>query len=211
MLLLLDNYDSFTYNLSQALGEAGVDVRVVRSNAKHIEECFAANPASLLIGPGPGGPAEAGISKQLIEYYAGKIPILGVCLGHQCIAEVYGGTILRAKQGPMHGKTSKIFHNAAGIFSGLPQGFHATRYHSLIVDRSSLPDCMEVTAETADGEIMGIRHRNLLIEGVQFHPESILTAVGPQLLENFIHSTQAAVLQPEFLSQISAAGFFIMN
>ncbi|MFQ5729485.1 MAG: anthranilate synthase component II [Waddliaceae bacterium] len=189
MLLLLDNYDSFTHNLVQALEELGVDVVVVRNDTKTVKECSSIHPQFLLIGPGPGDPAKAGISKELIKYYAGAIPILGVCLGHQCIAEVYGGRIVRAKNGPMHGKTSAIFHKATGVFSGLPQGFHATRYHSLVVKRSSLPNCFEVTAETADGEVMGIRHRDFLIEGVQFHPESILTTVGAQLLENFIHLT----------------------
>ena len=189
MLLLLDNYDSFTYNLVQALEKAGIDVVVVRNDTKTLEECSLIRPQCLVIGPGPGGPGQSGISKQLIKYYAGVIPILGVCLGHQCLAEVYGGNVVRAKNGPMHGKTSAIFHKGTGMFSGLPQGFHATRYHSLVVDRNSLPEYFEVTAETADGEIMGIRHRDYPVEGVQFHPESILTTVGGQLLENFTQLT----------------------
>ena len=188
IVLLLDNYDSFTYNLVHVLEGLGVGVWVVRNNAITVAECAAAAPRFLIIGPGPGGPAGAGISKPLIEYFAGRIPILGVCLGHQCLAEVYGGRVIRAALGPVHGKTSPIHHLGKGIFTGLPPAFLATRYHSLVVDRDSLPGCFEVTAETAEGEIMGLRHRGVAVEGVQFHPESILTDTGTQLLRNFITS-----------------------
>ncbi|NGX42586.1 MAG: Aminodeoxychorismate synthase component 2 [Chlamydiae bacterium] len=188
MLLLIDNFDSFTYNIVQALEMLEVEVLVVRNNARTADEFFALNPQLLLIGPGPGGPAQAGISKKLINRFDGSIPILGVCLGHQCIAEAYGASIVRAAKGPKHGKTSEIIHQGVGVFSGLPQRFLATRYHSLVVDRNSLPAHIDVTAETADGEIMGIRHRNYPIEGVQFHPESILTEAGMQLFRNFINN-----------------------
>lgn len=184
MLLLIDNHDSFTYNLVQAFQVLGCQVQVVRNQALSVDECEGLNPSLVVISPGPGNPRESGISMDLMRHYAGRIPILGVCLGHQCLAELYGGTVKRAKA-PMHGKTSAIYHQNVGLFSNLPQGFLATRYHSLIVERSSLPSCLEITAETGDGEIMGLRHRFYDIEGVQFHPESVLTEHGLTLFKNF--------------------------
>ena len=190
MLLLIDNYDSFTFNLAQYLGELGEDVRVLRNDALDVAGIRALSPARILISPGPGTPDDAGISLALLRELAGEIPILGVCLGHQAIGQAFGGRIIRAKQ-IMHGKTSPIRHAGRGVFAGLPDRFEATRYHSLVVEQSSLPDCLEVTAwtEHADGsidEIMGLRHRTLPIEGVQFHPESILTEHGHAMLRNFL-------------------------
>ena len=190
MLLMIDNYDSFTYNLVQYFGELGADVRVFRNDKITIEEIEALQPAHLVISPGPCTPNEAGISIAAIENFAGKMPILGVCLGHQSIGQAFGGKIVHARE-IMHGKTSMIKHNDVGVFKGLTNPFEATRYHSLVIDKETLPDCLEVTAwtETADGEIdeiMGVRHKELAIEGVQFHPESILTQHGHDMLKNFL-------------------------
>jgi len=185
MLLMIDNYDSFTYNLVQYFGELGADVRVHRNDQITIEQIEALRPDQLVVSPGPCTPAEAGISVESIRHFAGKLPILGVCLGHQSIGAAFGGKIVHAQK-LMHGKTSPIHHLDAGVFRGLPNPFTATRYHSLAIERSSLPDCLQVTAWTDDGEIMGVRHKTLAIEGVQFHPESILTEGGHQLLKNFL-------------------------
>lgn len=185
MLLMIDNYDSFTYNLVQYFGELGAEVRVVRNDAVTVEEIAAWKPQQIVISPGPCTPAEAGISVAVIRHFAGKIPLLGVCLGHQSIAAAFGGRVVRADR-LMHGKTSPILHDGRTIFRDLPNPFTATRYHSLLVERETLPECLEVSAWTAEGEIMGLRHRQLLLEGVQFHPESILTAAGKQLLQNFL-------------------------
>lgn len=185
MLLMIDNYDSFTYNLVQYFGELGAEVRVFRNDAITIEEIEALQPAKIVISPGPCSPAEAGISVATIKHFAGKLPILGVCLGHQSIGAAFGGKIVHAKQ-LMHGKVSPIQHADVGIFKGLPQPFTATRYHSLAIERESCPECLEITAWTADGEIMGVRHKTLAIEGVQFHPESIMTEGGHHLLKNFL-------------------------
>ncbi|MEM1113441.1 MAG: aminodeoxychorismate/anthranilate synthase component II [Pseudomonadota bacterium] len=190
MLLMIDNYDSFTYNVVQYLAELGAEVKVVRNDEITVGDIEALAPERIVISPGPCTPNEAGISMAVIEAYAGKLPILGICLGHQSIGQVFGGDVIRARQ-VMHGKTSPIHHRGEGVFTGLSQPFEATRYHSLIVSRDSLPDCLEVTAwtETETGEvdeIMGLRHRELAIEGVQFHPESILTAHGHDLLRNFL-------------------------
>lgn len=186
MLLLIDNFDSFTYNLVQCFQVLGIDVTVVRNNAKTLQECMELKPRYLVISPGPGTPAQAGVSKALIAHYSGKIPILGVCLGHQCIGELFGGNIIRAKM-PMHGKTSAIEHQNVGVFSNMPQDFRAMRYHSLIIDRASFPETLEITAATENGEIMGVRHREHPTEGVQFHPESIMTEYGTTILQNFIY------------------------
>ncbi len=185
MLLMLDNYDSFTYNLVQYFGELGETVEVYRNNKITLEEIESLSPERLVISPGPCTPAEAGISVDAIRHFAGRLPVLGVCLGHQSMAVAFGGTIVRADR-LMHGKTSMIHHGDQTIFKGVPNPFEATRYHSLIVDRKSLPDCLEVTAETAEGEIMGLRHPSTGVEGVQFHPESILTRSGKDLLKNFL-------------------------
>jgi anthranilate synthase/aminodeoxychorismate synthase-like glutamine amidotransferase len=187
VLLVIDNYDSFTYNLVQYLGELGQAVRVVRNDEIAAPAIAALSPAPthIVISPGPCTPNEAGISLDVIRAYAGKIPIFGVCLGHQAIGQAFGGTIVRAAR-VMHGKTSKIFHDERGVFSGLPNPFEATRYHSLLIERASVPDCLEVTAKTWDEEIMAVRHRTLPVEGVQFHPESFLTTVGKDLLANFL-------------------------
>lgn len=185
MLLMIDNYDSFTYNIVQYLGELGADVRVFRNDGITIEQIEAMAPERIVISPGPCSPAEAGISVATIKHFAGKLPILGVCLGHQSIGAAFGGKIVHAKQ-LMHGKTSPIHHADVGIFKGLPQPFTATRYHSLAIERESCPDCLEITAWTEDGEIMGVRHKTLAIEGVQFHPESIMTEGGHHLLKNFL-------------------------
>ncbi len=184
-LLMIDNYDSFTWNLVQYFGELGEEVRTLRNDAITLDEVAALAPARIVISPGPCTPAESGISLPLIERFAGRIPILGVCLGHQAIGAAFGGRVVRAKQ-VMHGKTSPIRHNGVGVFRGLPDPFTAIRYHSLAVERESLPGCLEVTAWTDDGEIMGMRHRELAVEGVQFHPESILTEHGHVLLRNFL-------------------------
>jgi para-aminobenzoate synthetase component 2 len=185
MLLVIDNYDSFTYNLVQYLGELGQDIRVVRNDALSVDEIAELAPERIVISPGPCTPKEAGVSVETIKRLAGKIPILGVCLGHQSIGEAFGGEVIRAGR-LMHGKTSMIRHDGRTIFSDLPNPFEATRYHSLIVRRDTLPACLEISAETAEGEIMGLRHRTLPVEGVQFHPESILTRPGKDLLRNFI-------------------------
>lgn len=184
-ILIVDNYDSFTYNLVQYLGELGQEVKVVRNDEITLEEIEALAPQYIVISPGPCTPNEAGVSVPLIQRFAGKIPILGVCLGHQAIGQAFGGRIVHA-QALMHGKTSRIHHTGEGVFRGLPDGFEATRYHSLVIERSSLPACLAVTAWTDDGEIMGVRHKELRVEGVQFHPESILTQHGHALLGNFL-------------------------
>ena len=185
MLLVIDNYDSFTYNLVQYLGELGQQVRVVRNDEVTVDEIARMAPERIVISPGPCTPNEAGISLEVLAKLAGKIPILGVCLGHQSIGQAFGGKVVRAAQ-VMHGKTSRIFHDGAGSSPGLPNPFEATRYHSLLIERESLPDCLEITAKTGDEEIMGVRHKTLPVEGVQFHPESFLTTVGKDLLRNFI-------------------------
>ena len=185
MLLMIDNYDSFTYNLVQYLGELGADVKVVRNDEVTVDEVEAMRPDRIVISPGPCTPNEAGISLGVIERLGSRIPILGVCLGHQAIGQAYGGKVVHAKT-LMHGKTSPIRHAGSGVFSGLPSPLTATRYHSLAVERESLPDALEVTAWTDDGEIMGLRHRNLRVEGVQFHPESILTEHGHAMLATFL-------------------------
>jgi len=185
MILLIDNYDSFTYNLAQYLGQMGQNVEIRRNDQITLDEIEELHPERIIISPGPCTPKEAGISVPLIQRFAGKIPILGVCLGHQAIGAAFGGRVVRAKK-LMHGKTSEIKHDSKTIFRGLPLPFVATRYHSLIVDRKSLPRALEISAETGDGIIMGLRHRKLRIEGVQFHPESVLTDAGFQLLKNFL-------------------------
>jgi len=185
MILLLDNYDSFTYNLAQYLGQMGATLEVRRNDQITLEEIEELAPERIVISPGPCTPKEAGISVPLIRRFAGKMPILGVCLGHQAIGDAFGGRVIRAPK-IMHGKTSEIRHDGKTVFRSLPQGFTATRYHSLIVERRSLPRELEISAETADGTIMGLRHRKLQVEGVQFHPESVLTEVGFRLLENFL-------------------------
>jgi anthranilate synthase/aminodeoxychorismate synthase-like glutamine amidotransferase len=191
MLLVIDNYDSFTYNLVQYLGELGQQVRVVRNNEVSVDDIVRMFPEAIVISPGPCTPNEAGISLEVISRLAGKIPILGVCLGHQAIGQAFGGKVIRAKE-VVHGKTSRVFHDDKGIFAGLPNPFEATRYHSLVVERSSLPDCLEITAKTWDEEIMGLRHKSLPVEGVQFHPESFLTKVGKDLLRNFLRLARVA-------------------
>ena len=190
-VLIVDNYDSFTYNLVQELAELGADVEVVRNDAVDVAALVADPPDGLVISPGPGRPEDAGASNDAILALAGLRPVLGVCLGHQCIGELYGGEVVRAPS-LMHGKTSPIHHEGGGVLAGLPSPFEATRYHSLVVDRPSLPPVLEVTAETADGLIMGLRHRELDVEGVQFHPESILTDVGMRLLHGFLERCVAA-------------------
>ncbi|MDR2690133.1 MAG: aminodeoxychorismate/anthranilate synthase component II [Azoarcus sp.] len=189
-LLMIDNYDSFTYNLVQYFGELGVDVRVFRNDAITLDEIAAHKPTYLVISPGPCSPEEAGISVAAIREFAGKLPILGVCLGHQSIGAAFGGKIVHAQK-LMHGKTSPVRHNQAGMFRGLPDPVACTRYHSLAIERESLPDCLEITAWTDDGEIMGVRHRSLAVEGVQFHPESIMTEHGYDLLRNFLGTAVA--------------------
>ena len=185
MILLLDNYDSFTYNLAQYLGQMGQTLEVRRNDKITLDEIEMLEPERIVISPGPCTPKEAGVSVPLIERFAGKIPILGVCLGHQAIGAAFGGNVIRAKE-VMHGKTSEIHHDGKTVFRGLPQNFLATRYHSLIVERKSLPKSLEISAETEDGTIMGLRHRKMKVEGVQFHPESVLTDAGFRLLENFL-------------------------
>jgi len=187
MLLMIDNYDSFTYNLVQYLGELGQDVLVYRNDEIDLAKVAKLKPDHIVISPGPCTPNEAGISVPLIKEFAGRIPLLGVCLGHQSIGQAFGGNIVHAKQ-LMHGKTSLIYHNDVGVFKGLPNPYTATRYHSLVIEKASLPDCLEITAWTEDGEIMGVRHKTLAVEGVQFHPESILTEYGHELLNNFLKS-----------------------
>ncbi len=185
MLLMIDNYDSFTYNLVQYFGELGEDVRVYRNDKISLEEIVRIRPQRVVISPGPCTPNEAGISVSVIREFAGRLPVLGVCLGHQSVGAAFGGEVIRADR-LMHGKTSMIHHDGKTVFRGLPNPFEATRYHSLLVKRATLPDCLEVSAETAEGEIMGLRHRALGVEGVQFHPESILTRAGMDLLRNFL-------------------------
>ncbi|CAN5896919.1 MAG: aminodeoxychorismate/anthranilate synthase component II [Euzebyales bacterium] len=190
-VFLVDNYDSFTYNIAQELGELGADVEVARNDAFTLDELAALRPDGIVISPGPGTPAEAGLSNDVIRRFGGQISLLGVCLGHQCIGEVYGGQVVQAPE-LVHGKTSLIHHDDRGVFSGLPQPFDATRYHSLVVAADSVPASLEVTARTANGLIMGLRHRHWAVEGVQFHPESILTTAGMDLLANFLASLAVA-------------------
>lgn len=185
MLLVIDNYDSFTYNLVQYFGELGADLVVHRNDQITIDEIRAMAPERICVSPGPCTPTDAGISCDVIRTFGGEIPIFGVCLGHQCMGEVYGGDVVRADR-LMHGKTSPILHNGEDLFKGIESPFEATRYHSLIVKRDTLPDCLEITAETAEGEIMGLRHKEKKVYGVQFHPESILTASGKTILKNFL-------------------------
>jgi anthranilate synthase/aminodeoxychorismate synthase-like glutamine amidotransferase len=194
MIVMIDNYDSFTYNLVQYLGELGADVRVARNDQITVAEIERLAPEKIVISPGPCTPREAGISCDVIRHFAGRVSLLGVCLGHQCIGEVFGGDIVRAPA-LFHGKTSMIFHDGKTIFRGLPRPFEATRYHSLVIRRETLPECLELSAETDDGVIMGVRHRELLIEGVQFHPESILTREGKRLLANFLSQAPAVALE----------------
>ncbi|RKZ17074.1 aminodeoxychorismate/anthranilate synthase component II [bacterium] len=190
MHLLIDNFDSFTYNVVQALGQLGAEVEVRRNDAITVDEALGLPLDSLVISPGPGTPADAGVSLALIEALAGKVPVLGICLGHQCIVETFGGRIERAPQ-VMHGKTSRILHDDRTVYRGLSNPFTATRYHSLIAPESALPASLEISARTAAGEIMGVRHRELAVEGVQFHPESVLTLEGPRLLGNFLEMCDA--------------------
>ncbi|MGO4532541.1 aminodeoxychorismate/anthranilate synthase component II [Paenibacillus sp. 2TAF8] len=192
MILVIDNYDSFTYNLVQYLGELGETVEVRRNDEIDLAGIEALAPDHILISPGPCTPNEAGISLAVIDHFKGSIPIFGVCLGHQAIGQAFGGNVIRADR-MMHGKTSEMHHQSTSVFAGLPSPFTATRYHSLIVERSSLPDCLEITAETAEGEIMGLRHKEYAIEGVQFHPESIITDHGHQMLRNFLSQQRANV------------------
>jgi anthranilate synthase/aminodeoxychorismate synthase-like glutamine amidotransferase len=191
MILLIDNYDSFTWNLVQAIGSQGVEVTVRRNDAITVEEALALAPAGLVVSPGPGGPRDAGVSMAMITAFTGRAPILGVCLGHQCIVEAAGGRVIRAAK-PVHGKTSRMYHDGAGIYAGLSNPFEATRYHSLIAAEADLPATLKVTSYTSDGEIMGVRHITHPIEGVQFHPESILTVEGRLLLANFLGAVRAA-------------------
>ena len=185
MIALIDNYDSFTYNLAQYLGELGAEVRVFRNDEISVDEVDALAPSHVVISPGPGTPDDAGITLGLIERLAGRVPLLGVCLGHQAIGQAFGGKVVRAGR-VMHGKVSRIRHDATGVFASIPADFVATRYHSLVVERESLPDCLAISAQAEDGEIMGLRHRELAVEGVQFHPEALLTEHGHRLLQNFI-------------------------
>ena len=184
-LLLIDNFDSFVYNLAQAFGALGAEPIVVRNEAS-LDELNRIDPDAVVISPGPGGPRDAGVSMDGIRHFAGRVPVFGVCLGHQCIGEVYGARVVRSEVGPVHGKTSWIEHSATGVFSGLPDPMEATRYHSLCVRESDLPSQLEVTARADDGTIMGLRHRELAVEGVQFHPESVLTREGSRLLANVL-------------------------
>jgi anthranilate synthase/aminodeoxychorismate synthase-like glutamine amidotransferase len=185
MILMIDNYDSFTYNLVQYLEEIGTPVQVVRNDVMDVTDIEALQPAGIVISPGPGGPQDAGVSLAAIRHFSGRVPILGVCLGHQSIAEAFGGKIIGARR-LMHGKTSTITCDGEGVFSGVAKPFQAMRYHSLAVDRDSLPDCLKITAESEDGEIMGLRHKAHTTEGIQFHPESIMTTIGKRLLRNFV-------------------------
>ncbi len=190
MLLLLDNYDSFTYNLYQYLAELGADVTVIRNDKITIPEIQEMAPSGIVISPGPCTPSEAGISNEVIRHFGPKLPVLGVCLGHQCIGEAYGATVDRAGE-IRHGKTSMIHHDGQGVFAGLPDPFEAIRYHSLVIYPETLPDCLEITARTDNGLIMGVRHKEFPVEGVQFHPESIMTAVGHDLLRNYLNRVDA--------------------
>jgi anthranilate synthase/aminodeoxychorismate synthase-like glutamine amidotransferase len=190
MILMIDNFDSFTYNLVQYFGELGAEVRVHRNNGISLQEIERMKPAQIVVSPGPCTPNEAGISLEVLRKFAGAIPILGVCLGHQAIGQAFGGKVVKAKR-VMHGKVSSVRHDGKGVFAGLPDGFTATRYHSLAVERESLPACLEVSAQSEEGEIMGLRHRTLPVEGVQFHPEALLTEHGHAMLKNFLQGRQA--------------------
>ena len=194
MIVIIDNYDSFTYNIVQTIGGMGAQVKVFRNDVVDVASIEALQPDRLLISPGPCTPSKSGISIEAIRYFAGKIPILGVCLGHQSIGEAFGGITIRASR-LMHGKTSPIIHDGKGVFTGLPNPFDAMRYHSLVVDQKTLPDCLEITARTGQDELMGIRHRELPIEGVQFHPESIMTPDGVDLLKNFLDVSYVNLLR----------------
>jgi len=189
MLLLIDNYDSFTYNLAQYLGELGAEVRVFRNDQISVDEVAALAPSHVVLSPGPGTPDDAGITLELITRLAGSVPLLGVCLGHQAIGQAFGGKVVRAGK-VMHGKVSRIHHDGGGVFAGVPDEFVATRYHSLVVERASLPQCLAVSAQSEDGEIMGLRHRGLAVEGVQFHPEALLTEHGHAMLQNFLEGNE---------------------
>ena len=191
MILLIDNYDSFTYNVYQAVANLGHPLQVVRNDRISLVEITAGNYEAIIISPGPGTPDDAGLSKQIVREFAGKLPILGICLGHQVIGEVFGGNVVRAPQ-PVHGKTTEVAHQGDGLYTDLPQPFTAGRYHSLIVEESSLPECLEITARNEENLIMGLRHRQFNVQGVQFHPESILTPVGNKLLANFLSSIEVA-------------------
>jgi anthranilate synthase component 2 len=191
MLLLIDNYDSFTYNVAQYLGELGADVKVIRNDAIDVAGIAVLAPQRIVISPGPCTPDAAGVSLAAIREFAGKIPLLGVCLGHQAIGQAFGGKVVRAKA-LMHGKTSPVRHDGRGVFRGLPVPFEAGRYHSLAISRDGFPECLEISAQTEDGEIMGVRHRTLSVEGVQFHPESVLTEHGHALLKNFLEDSRGA-------------------
>jgi anthranilate synthase/aminodeoxychorismate synthase-like glutamine amidotransferase len=186
MILVIDNYDSFTYNLVQYLGELGAEMKIFRNDKITVAEAVALKPAKVLVSPGPCSPREAGVSCDIIREFGPRVPLLGVCLGHQAIGDVFGGKVVRAAR-LMHGKTSPILHQGESVFKGLPSPFDATRYHSLLVERESLPSCLKITAETAEGEIMGLMHTTFPVHGVQFHPESILTQHGKQLLQNFLN------------------------
>lgn len=190
MILMIDNYDSFTYNIYQYFLELGADIKVVRNDALTLADAIAMNPSALVISPGPGRPEDAGISEQAILHFAGKIPVLGVCLGHQAIGECYGGKIVGAKR-LMHGKTSEVTADGKGLFAGISRPFAAMRYHSLVIEKASMPDCLEITATSDDGEIMGVRHKTLQVEGIQFHPESIMTPMGKKMLRNFMNQIPA--------------------
>jgi para-aminobenzoate synthetase component 2 len=192
MILIIDNYDSFVYNLAQYVGELGYQPEVFRNDKVTIAQIEEMMPSHIIISPGPCTPLEAGISNDVIKYFQGKVPILGVCLGHQCIGHVYGGDIVRANV-PVHGKTSLIFHDGKTVFQGIVNPFEATRYHSLVIRPDTMPDCLEVSAKTAEGEIMGVRHKEYVIEGVQFHPESILTRPGHDILRNFLKVAASGV------------------
>jgi anthranilate synthase component 2 len=190
-VVVVDNYDSFTYNLVQQLGELGAELHVFRNDAVDVAGIRRLDPQAIVVSPGPGRPEDAGVSMAVVAELGPDVPVLGVCLGHQCIGQVFGGSVVRGAE-PMHGKTSAVHHNGSGVFAGLPQPFTATRYHSLVVDRASVPPDLEVTAWTADGVVMGLRHRRWPIEGVQFHPESVLSPDGPALLANFLDTARRA-------------------
>ena len=194
MIVIIDNYDSFTYNIVQTIGGMGADVKVFRNDTVDVSFIEGLKPDRLLISPGPCTPSKAGIAIEAVRYFAGKIPILGVCLGHQSVGEAFGGEIIRATR-LMHGKTSPISHDGKGVFTNLPNPFEAMRYHSLVVSEATLPECLEITAKTDQGELMGLRHKELPIEGVQFHPESIMTPDGVQLLKNFLHTDYESLLR----------------
>ena len=190
MILMIDNYDSFTYNLVQYIEEIGTPVNVVRNDVMDVAQLEALDPAAIVISPGPGGPDDAGVSLEVIRHFSGRVPLLGVCLGHQAIAQAFGGRIIGAQR-LMHGKTSTVTSDGEGIFKGVGKPFQAMRYHSLAVERDSLPDCLKITAESEDGEIMGLRHQEHATEGIQFHPESIMTTIGKRLLRNFVNMVDA--------------------